>query len=749
MTKRTAAQDLWERLPVALFRTTPDGRIAEVNAAFVECFRGPTRDALLHARAEDLYVDPGDRARGLALLQSQGMVRGVDVQMRRLDGTTFWARATVRSVLNDGGELLFYEGLFEDITEAKRAEALLRASEGRYRRLFEAAQDGILILDAETAEIVDVNPFLCKLLDLSRDECLRRKLWDLGPFKDVPASKANFRQLQVADYIRYDNLPLETPKGRKVDVEFVSNVYSVDGERVIQCNVRDITERTRASEAHAVLARAVEQAFESIVITDPKGAIVYVNPAFERATGWSREEALGENSRILKSGRQDDAFYRQMWATLAAGAAWTGLFVNRRRDGTLLQEEATISPMRDAHGKVTHYVAVKRDVTNETRLSDQLVQAQKMEAIGRLAGGVAHDFNNLLGIIMGYGEIVHRRLSGEDPLKGKVEQILKAAERASGLTRQLLAFGRKQVLQPKVLDLNIVVSEMDKMLQRVIGEDMELRTIQGPNLGSVRADPGQIEQILMNLVVNARDAMPEGGQITIETANADLDAGYATTHPPTRPGPYVMLAVTDTGSGMDAATQARIFEPFFSTKEVGKGTGLGLSTVYGIVKQSDGFVWVYSEVGVGTTFKIYLPRVVEEAPLSREEERHPLLRGNETVLLVEDEPALRELVRETLTANGYSVLAAQGGTEALQIAAAHVGPIQIMVTDVIMPGMTGPKIVALIAQTRKAMKVLYMSGYSDESVTRHGLVGPGKTFLSKPFGPEVLLRRVREFLDEA
>jgi CheY-like chemotaxis protein len=328
-----------------------------------------------------------------------------------------------------------------------------------------------------------------------------------------------------------------------------------------------------------------------------------------------------------------------------------------------------------------------------------------------------------------------------------VAQILKASERAAGLTRQLLAFSRKQVLQPKILDLNSVVSDIDKMLRRLIGEDVELETRLEPHLGSVKADPGQIEQVIMNLVVNSRDAMPEGGRITVETNNTDLDADYAAIHVPTRPGRYVMLAITDTGSGMDAATQTRIFEPFFTTKDVGKGTGLGLATVYGIVKQSDGYVWVYSEVGVGTTFKIYLPRVDEEADLAREQEPSLPLRGTETVLLVEDEASLRELLGEVLQAHGYSVLLARDGAHAQQIAEAHAGPIPIMVTDVIMPGMGGPKIVDLVTQTRPETKVLFISGYSDESIVRYGLNRPGRAFLSKPFAPDVLLRRVRELLD--
>ncbi len=741
--------DLWERLPVALYRSTPGGRILDVNDAFVECFRGATRESLLRTNAEDLYVDPGDRGRVAALLQSRDVVRDFEAQMRRLDGTTFWARGSLRAERSAAGHLILWEGLIEDVTERRSAEQRLEASEMRYRRLFETAKDGILILDAGTAEIVDVNPFLCDLLGLSRTEALGLRLWEVGPFRDVPTSKANFRELQRLEYIRYEDLPLESADGLKIDVEFISNVYEVEGRKVIQCNVRDITKRVRAAEAHAVLTRAVEQASDSIVITDPQGAIVYVNPSFERVSGWSRDEAVGQNPRILKSGEQDDALYRRMWDALARGEAWTGRLVNRRKDGTLFEEEATISPVRDGSGQVVNYVAVKHDLTNETRLAQQLAQAQKMDAVGRLAGGVAHDFNNLLGVITGYGEIVHRRLAGEDPLKGKVEQILKAAERAAGLTRQLLAFGRKQVLQPKVIDLNAVVPDMEEMLRRLIGEDFDLATRLEPRLGSVKADPGQIEQVVMNLVVNARDAMPEGGRITLETANAELDAEYAATHLPARPGSYVMLAVTDAGSGMDAATQARVFEPFFTTKDVGKGTGLGLSMVYGIVKQSEGFVWVYSEVGVGTTFKVYLPRVDEEAQAARPEGPGPLLRGSETVLLVEDEALLRELLQESLEANGYSVLVARDGAEALQIAEGHAGAIPIMVTDVIMPGMTGPKIMELMERIRPGIKVLYISGYSDESVVSHGLIGAGRAFLSKPFGPEALLQKVRESLSGA
>ena len=510
---------------------------------------------------------------------------------------------------------------------------------------------------------------------------------------------------------------------------------------------RDITERKRAEESNARLATAVEQASEAILITDVSGSIVYANPSFEKTSGYTREETIGKNPRILKSGKQDDEFYREMWAVLSQGNVWRGHLVNKRKDGALFEEDATISPVRDAAGRIVDYVAVKRDLSNEMRLEQQLFQAQKMEAVGRLAGGVAHDFNNLLGIITGYGEIVHKRMPKEDPLKAKMEQILKAADRAAGLTRQLLAFSRKQVLQPKILNLNTVVSEMEKMLRRLIGEDVAFSTRLAPGLGSVRADQGQIEQVLMNLAVNARDAMPDGGQIIVETCNADLDASNASARQPMPGGRYVMLAMTDTGSGIDTATQTQIFEPFFTTKGVGKGTGLGLSTVHGIVKQSEGSIWVESKVGVGTTFKVFLPRIDEEASAPHLVSRGPLPRGHETVLLVEDEESLRHLLNETLETHGYSVLVAQDAADAARIAEEHSGPIELMVTDVIMPGMTGPRIVDLIAPTRPEMKVQFISGYSDEAVARHGLAGPGRAFISKPFSPETLLRQVRELLD--
>jgi signal transduction histidine kinase len=386
--------------------------------------------------------------------------------------------------------------------------------------------------------------------------------------------------------------------------------------------------------------------------------------------------------------------------------------------------------------------------TTRKRVEEQLRQSQKMEAVGRLAGGIAHDFNNLLTIMMGYSELLLKRLGPDDPLRGAIEQIKKAGDRGAALARQLLIFSRQQILQLQVLDLNAVVTGINPMLQRVIGEDTHLVTALDPAVDRVKADPGQLEQVVMNLVVNARDAMPQGGTLTIETANVELGEPHAGQLLALQPGPYAMLAVSDTGCGMDAETQARIFEPFFTTKGAGKGTGLGLSTVYGIVKQSGGDIWVYSEPGRGATFKIYLPRVKEDArPLQLTVAPARPLMGTETVLLVEDEPGVRAFVRDTLGLFGYTVLEARHGIEALMIGTRHAGPIHLLITDVVMPQMDGREIADRLGPLRSEMKVLYMSGYTDDAVVSHGVLEAGTAFLQKPFTPDALARKIRDVLD--
>ena len=495
------------------------------------------------------------------------------------------------------------------------------------------------------------------------------------------------------------------------------------------------------------LSRAVEQSADLVVITDRSGIIEYVNPAFERLTGYSREEVIGRNPRILKSGQQSSELYRDLWETILSGNVFRGVLVNQKKSGEIFYLEKTITPVRDAEGRITHFISNDRDITERRRLEAQLLQAQKMDAIGKLAGGVAHDFNNLLMVISAYAELMLDALAAEDPLRHNLQEILTASRRAADLTRQLLAFSRKQMQSLQLLDLNFVIQDISKMLPRLIGEDIQLVVVPGPDLGSVRADPVQIEQVVMNLAANARDAMPGGGRLIIETARVHLDEAYVQHHSIVPPGDYVLLSVTDSGQGIAPEHIAHIFEPFYTTKQEGKGTGLGLATVYGIVKQSGGFIWVYSELGLGTTFKIYLPSIHRRTsitPACKTAEISP--RGCETILLVEDEAAVRQSTREFLNLSGYTVLEAANGEDALHIAREYLGPIHLMVTDVVMPHLGGAQLAEQLAAERPQMKVLFVSGYAESTILRHGVIDVSTRFLQKPFGLKTLASKIREVL---
>jgi two-component system, cell cycle sensor histidine kinase and response regulator CckA len=481
---------------------------------------------------------------------------------------------------------------------------------------------------------------------------------------------------------------------------------------------------------------------------DSNGILLDVNPALVAMLGYEAgAELIGQNLANLYSDSQQwfslADYLRTLQKFHGVAADWV------RKDRASINVRLSGRAFRD-NSNTVFFELFAEDVTERRALEQQLRQAQKMEAVGRLAGGIAHDFNNLLMVISGYSEFLLERIGPDPALRGPAQEIANAAGRATSLTRQLLAFSRKQMLAPKVVDLNGVVTENLKMLTRMIGEDIDLVMVPSPEIGAVKADPGQIEQVVMNLAVNARDAMPHGGKLTIETANVKLDANYARFHQPVRPGDYVMLAISDNGMGMDAETQTHIFEPFYTTKGL-KGTGLGLSTVYGIIKQSEGYIWVYSEPGKGSTFKIYLPRVDAEAmqleapqPLAPNEKAGP---GRETVLLVEDEENLRQLTRQSLEHQGYSVIDAGDGATAMRLSQEHKGPIHLLLTDVIMPGMNGRELANQVSASRPHMKVLYMSGYTDDAIVRHGVLGAGMAFLSKPFTPDALAAKVREVLD--
>ncbi len=513
--------------------------------------------------------------------------------------------------------------------------------------------------------------------------------------------------------------------------------------------IQDIDDRKSAEEALALLGMAVDQIGESVIVTDPAGKIQYVNPAFERISGYSREEVLGRPWAILRGEGDVEALAEKIWTSLLENKDYSGPLLSRRKDGTLYREEIVVSPVRNSAGKVVNFVTVKRDVTSELMMEEQLRQSQKMEAVGRMAGGTAHDFNNILTAILGYCDLLLSRLREDDPIRKDLLEIRKAGDRGANITRQLLAFSRRQVLQPRVMNLNDVVAGIDTLLGRLLGEDIDIRFELYGGLGNVRIDPGQIEQVLVNLAVNARDAMPGGGTITISTANATFRDDRAPWQPPVPPGAYVMLTIADNGIGMDEETQSRIFEPFFTTKEKGKGTGLGLSTVYGIVTQSGGHVWADSAPGNGTTFRICLPRVDEPVEKAEPAGSAAAAGRGETVLLVEDEPAVRNIARIILQDNGYGVLEAANGEQALDIARSHPGKISLLLTDMVMPRMGGLELAGKLSPLRREMKILFMSGYPEKAVHLDRPLPGNASFLMKPFTADILAKKVRNALDSA
>jgi PAS domain S-box-containing protein len=638
----------------------------------------------------------------------------------------------------------------EENTDAgpDQTSAPYQHKEAYFRQLFEGSPDAIVMADSR-GKVLEANSSFERIFQYSVEEAKGRLINELvaPPHLAGEADELSERT-QRGEVVQKDVV-----RRRKDGVLIVASVLAypivIDGDIVGFCGIyRDITEQKRTEETLNKLSRAVEQTAENIFITDREGRIEYVNPAFEELTEYTSAEVIGKTPRILKSGRQDPEFYTALWETIQSGKPFRGTLINRKKSGRLYYEEKTITPVKDRQGKITNFISTGKDITDQMELEERLLQAQKLEAVGRLAGGVAHDFNNLLTAVIGYGELLASRLGYEEPLGQMAQEIIRGGQRGAALARQLLAFSRKQVLQPRVIDLNDIILNIRNMLERLIPENIKLVTRPGAAIGSVKADPGQIEQVIVNLVINARDAMPAGGTLTIETLAVDLDNGYAFQHAVRTSGRSVMLAVTDTGVGMDSETQSHVFEPFFTTKEHG-GSGLGLATVYGIVNQSGGTVWLYSEVGHGTTVKVYLPRCEEAIETEQAEAQPPRLpAGAETVLLVEDNSQVRELAAEILRARGYSVLEASGGVDALQIAQEkRDGRIDLLITDVVMPEMSGPQLAQLMAGAGQQVKVLYISGYTDSWIVHHGVLEGATSFLQKPFTPSVLANKVREVLD--
>jgi len=513
--------------------------------------------------------------------------------------------------------------------------------------------------------------------------------------------------------------------------------------------------RMRLGREHRLLSAAIKNTAETVIITDTQQRITYVNPAFEKNTGYTREEVIGKTPLDFVSPNQQqesiDEFFQKIVATIAQGETWQGRVVNRRKDGSEYIDNVIISPVYDSQYQLINYIGVYRDITRELELEKQYQHAQKMESIGRLTGSIAHDFNNLLTAINGFAELLQMRLPVNSPLQDMVNSILRSGKRAAELISQLLAFSRQQAIELQVVNLNTVVNDIDKMLHRIIGEEIQLQTMLASGLWPIKADTGQIEQIIVNLVVNARDAMPDGGYVTLRTSNTTLDEKYANLHLGALPGDYVLLTVSDTGTGMNETVKSRIFEPFFTTKAKSKGTGLGLSTVYGIIQQTGGHIWVDSTEGIGTVFKVYLPRAVASDTLSPEQTDDTRQldrdRGTETILLVEDNEDVRNFSRRTLKQQGYTILEARNGLEALRLSRNYESNIDMLLTDVVMPTMNGKILVDRIRQERAGIKVLFMSGYANEQITEDDMRESGAAFLQKPFSPHLLLHQVREVLN--
>jgi PAS domain S-box-containing protein len=753
MAKIKEIEDLYDNAPCGYHSLDKDGIFLRVNQTELS-WLGYTKDELIGKKSfADLLHDLSREhfEQSFPEFKKHGCAKDLEFQMVRKDGTTFPVLLNATAIKGPDGHYLMSRSTVFDITERKQAEAALAEREQFLKTVVENIPDMIVVKDARDLSLVSVNKAAEDLLGYSREEMIGRNDYHFFSKAEADLIVATDRETMASGVMK--DIPEKTlrTKDKRVRILHTKKIPVQDetgAPRYIVGISEDITERVKAAESLKLLATVVEHAGDAIVVTDTEGNIGYVNPAFERSSGYSSDEVVGGNARILKSGMQDDDFYRDLWETIAAGRVWRGHFINKKKDNSLFEEEAAISPIRNAEGSILNYVAIKRDVTKEMSLQRQLSQSQKMEAVGTLAGGVAHDFNNILQVALGYSELM---LDEEDlpaHLRPDINKIYESVRRGADLVQRLLTFSRKAEIKPVPLNLNHRIKEMRKIIERTIPKMIEIRLLLADNPARINADPTQIDQVLMNLTVNARDAMPEGGALTFETADISLDEEYASTNIEATRGRYVLLRVSDTGSGMDKETLKHIFEPFYTTKSVGAGTGLGLAMVHGIVKQHGGHISCSSEPGHGTTFSVYLPALISDGEEAQAQVTAMPRGGSETILLVDDEEDVRDLGSRILTKAGYKVIEASDGEEALHIYQEKGDEISLVLLDLVMPKMGGRQCLDGLLKLNSSVKVVMASGVAADGFAKEEPLTGAKGFVNKPFGIRQMLSVLREVLDE-
>ncbi|MBI5905675.1 MAG: PAS domain S-box protein [Deltaproteobacteria bacterium] len=744
---------LLDNIPGMVYRGHPDWTLSFVGAEVERITGYPQEEASAAGFMWRRLIHPDDfegvRESIRFAVRRRDPVLRMEYRIIRKDGETQWISDRRQLVYREDGRLDHVDGLVLDIMDQKKVETDLRAAlerEERERARSEAIIAGIgdgISIQTPDLVITYQNGVLSKMIGKregsrchSLHGCLSREgigcpvaaTFADGKIHTTETEAITDRGLVQAEVTAS---PMKDARGN------VTSVISI---------VRDITERKRAEEELRRLATAVEQAADAVIVTDPDWIIRYANPAFERIMGYRKDEVIGKSPSMFTGGDRDDRFFLGITSKAKEGEYWKGRLTNRRKDGTLLTGDTSISPVRDAEGRIVNYVIAKRDITREIVLEKQVQTAQRMEAVGTLAGGIAHDFNNALTGIIGFAELLRLRLPEDAKVRGDLDEILRCADRASTLTKQLLAFARRQVIEPVRLSLNSVVADLLRLIRKVSGEQIEVRTQLAEGIPSIVADRGQLEQVLMNLCLNSRDAMPKGGRFTVSTGVMTPSEDFLRRNPFMPSGRYVSLEVTDTGCGMDEVTRERAFDPYFTTKTPDKGTGLGLSMVYGIVKQNRGFIFLESSPGEGATFRMFFPGV-EAAPEESRERATPVVRGgDETILLAEDEEAIRNLAARYLRGQGYTVLPAADGEAAVELATDHP-EISMAILDVMMPRMGGKDVLDAIHRIHPGLPALFTSGYSTDQIHDSFVLLPGIEFLPKPYSPASLAGRIRSVLD--